>query len=67
MTAAQTELPDIAETDYVLQWRFEVLVRAGYDLEEADALARDRRVDLHLAARLVDQGCPSTTAVRIML
>jgi hypothetical protein len=67
MTAAQIERPDAAEFDEVLQWRFEVLVRAGYDLGDADTLARHREVDLHLAARLVDRGCPSSTAARIVL
>ena len=67
MSAAQIESPEAAEIDRVLQWRFEVLVRAGYDPNDAEAVARDRGVDLHLAARLVGQGCPSRTAARIML
>jgi len=66
MTAAQIETPEVTQADDVLQWRFEVLTRAGYDTEDADALANDRRVDLHLAARLVGKGCPSGTAARIM-
>jgi hypothetical protein len=67
MTAAQIETPGVAEVDEVLLWRFEVLVRAGYDIEDADTLARHREVDLHLAARLVGHGCPSGTAARIVL
>jgi len=67
MTAAQIEAPKVTEADDVLQWRFMVLTRAGYDLEDADALARDRTVDLHLAAGLVSRGCPSSTAAQIML
>ena len=67
MTAAQIEAPQRAEVDEVLQWRFEVLIRAGYDLGDADSIARHREVDLHVAARLVGQGCPSSTAARIVL
>jgi hypothetical protein len=67
MTAAQLETLDVAEVDEVLRWRFEVLVRAGYDLEDAHTLARHREVDLHLAARLVGHGCPSSTAALIVL
>jgi hypothetical protein len=67
MTAAQLETLDVTGIDEVLQWRFEVLLRAGYDLEDAHTLARQREVDLHLAARLVRDGCPSGTAVRIVL
>jgi hypothetical protein len=66
MTAAQIEAPE-REFDEVVQWRFDVLVRAGYDLGDADTLARHREVDLHMAAGLVRQGCPSGTAARIVL
>jgi hypothetical protein len=67
MTAAQIETPVVSEVDEVLEWRFEVLVRAGYDVEDAVTLACTREVDLHLAARLVRNGCPSGTAARIVL
>ena len=35
MAATQTEAPEATEVDEVVRWRFEVLVRAGYDLEDA--------------------------------
>lgn len=47
-------------------WRRNVLVRAGFDLELADELARDARVDLHDLLQLVDRGCPPTLAARIL-
>ncbi len=67
MTAAQIEARGAADVDEVVQWRFEVLMRSGYDLEDAHVLSRNREVDLHQAARLIGQGCPSGTAARIVL
>jgi hypothetical protein len=51
----------------VVLWRAAVLEQAGYDEEIAFDLAVNRDVDLHLAARLLQQGCPQTTALRILL
>lgn len=67
MTAAQSETPEAWGVDEVLRWRFEELVRAGYDDEDAIELANHLDVDLHVAADLVRHGCPSSTAVRIAL
>jgi hypothetical protein len=50
----------------VFQWRFEQLERAGYPASEALLLAAVRDVDLRLAARLLEQGCPPATAARIL-
>jgi hypothetical protein len=51
----------------LLGWRFEVLLEAGYLPDEAWALASRTDVDLRLAERLLAQGCPSPTALRILL
>ena len=67
MTAAQIEEHGAAGVDEVVQWRFEVLLRSGYELEDAHLLSRNREVDLHLATHLIGQGCPSGTAARIVL
>ncbi len=67
MTAAQIEADGTTEVDEVVQWRFEVLLRSGYELEDAHLLSRTREVDLHLATRLIGRGCPSGTAARIVL
>ena len=56
-----------AEAALVLSWRFDVLRRAGYPREDAFALARSSTADLHLAARLLELGCPPGTARRILL
>ncbi len=57
----------VSEEELVLAWRIEELVRAGYEFETADALAKRTYVDLHEATRLVRLGCPPETAARILL
>ena len=51
----------------VLGWRYEELVRAGYAEREAMILADRGDVDLHLATKLLGAGCPTSTAMRILL
>jgi hypothetical protein len=50
----------------VVAWRRRRLKRAGFDPTLADALAADRRADLHALIELVDRGCPPTIAARIL-
>ena len=47
MTAAQFEELETPEVEAVLRWRFEELVRAGYDAGSAMILASHVEVDLH--------------------
>lgn len=49
------------------EWRFEVLMEAGYLPDQAWTLASSNEVDVRLAERLLAQGCPRATAVRILL
>jgi hypothetical protein len=67
MTAAQFEKLDEHEATEVLRWRFEVLVRSGYDLEQSAVLAAHVEVGLHDAVQLIERGCDGETAVRILL
>jgi hypothetical protein len=67
MTAAQFELVNESEAEAILRWRFEELVRAGYDVGSALVLASHVEVDLHDATALCLRGCPSDTALRILL
>ena len=70
MTAAELkalETAAVPEIDAVRRWRFDELVRAGYDEEDANELAFYLDVDLHFATSLVLRGCPSRTAARIAL
>ena len=55
------------EADLVRHWRFDELMRAGYNIADAVELALRTEIDLHWAASLVRSGCPSSTAVRIAL
>ena len=66
MTVAEIEIPQ-TEGERVAHWRLEQLVRAGYDEPAALLLADDRHVDLHLATDLLRSGCPTDTALRILL
>jgi len=65
--AAQVEDTELPEVDLVRRWRFDELMRAGYDISDAAELALHLEVDLHWAASLVRRGCPSSTARRIAL
>jgi hypothetical protein len=56
-----------ATDDVVARWRLLVLLRAGYVWDDAVELAMDTNVDLHLAVELLDKGCTSTIARRILL
>jgi hypothetical protein len=42
------------------------LERAGFTAPLAEALANDRRIDLHALLELVDRGCPPQLAARIL-
>ena len=66
MAAAQLEHHD-SESDVVRRWRFDELLRAGYDIADAAELALRTEIDLHWAVSLVQRGCPSATAARIAL
>jgi hypothetical protein len=67
MTAAEITLASETEMDRVEHWRAEELVRAGYDPSDAIALAGRHDIDLHLAVRLVKNGCPYETAIDILI
>ena len=67
MTAAQFEAIDETEAEMILRWRFDELVRAGYDVGTALVLASHVEIDLHQATELVRRDCPADTAVRILL
>ena len=67
MTTAQLEEIESPEVEAVLRWRFEELVRAGYDAGSALILAGHADVELHAACRLLQRGCPPETALEIVL
>lgn len=51
----------------VIEWRFDQLMRLGFDRDEAVAVAAQFDVDLHQAAELVAKGCSTELALRILL
>jgi hypothetical protein len=67
MTTAQLEERESPEVEAVLRWRFEELVRAGYDAGSALIIAGHAEVDLHAARRLLERGCRPETAIQIVL
>jgi len=67
MTAAQFEDLHVDEAADVLAWRFDALCRSGYDIDAAAIVASHVEIDLHDALHLASRGCPSATALRILL
>ena len=66
MSVVETHIPE-TEDERVAHWRLEQLQRAGYEETAALVLADLVNIDLHLAIDLVRKGCPSDTALRILL
>lgn len=50
--------------DKIINWRFEQLFKAGYDLRQAEELAADRRLDLHAACALASEYGAQTAYLR---
>ena len=67
MTTAQFEQLGAVEAQEVLRWRFDELVRVGYEPSEAMVIASNVEVDLHQAVELLKRGCPQATALHILL
>lgn len=67
MNAAELHIATETEEERVQHWRAEELVRAGYEPGDAIALAGRNDIDLHLAVRLIGQGCPYETALDILI
>jgi hypothetical protein len=55
-----------ADPDHVLAWRVERLRAAGCPAALADAVAHDRRYDLHELLELIDRGCPAELSARVL-
>jgi hypothetical protein len=66
MTTAEQQRNDLADSA-VFDWRVTALKRAGYSPADAFVLASDKDVDLRVAERLLAEGCPPATALRILL
>jgi hypothetical protein len=55
------------EQEWVEHWRYDELVRAGYDVEAAEAIAVCADVDLHQAVEMIHEGCGQKLALEILL
>lgn len=62
----ETDENEADRIDQVMEWRQWRLERAGFDPTDALRLASDRSVDVYLAVKLINGGCPHATAVRIV-
>jgi len=67
MSAAELDVYRETESERIERWRAQELERAGYSTGEAAELAGRLEVDLHFAVDLLERGCPSETALRILL
>ena len=50
----------------VIAWRREILEKAGYDAERAERIAQSD-ADLHVAVRMLEQGCTPELAEQILV
>ena len=66
MSATEITLTD-TENEKVQRWRAEALERAGYEPTAAAVLAYRTDIDLHTATALIERGCTSELALRILL
>lgn len=66
MAAADVQIQESTEQERIEQWRAHALERAGYDADAAVELAARSDIDLHLAVELLEKGCPTETALRIL-
>ena len=55
------------EIERIERWRAEELERAGYEPRAAGRLAVRHDVDLHTAVELLERGCPTDLALKILL
>lgn len=56
-----------SEIERIERWRAEELERAGYEPRAAGRLAVRHDVDLHAAVELLERGCSTDLALKILL
>ncbi len=62
----QPELRQSERFDSHAGWRYRCLRKAGFGDAGARRVAEDRDFDLHSLLGLIDRGCPTELAVRIV-
>ena len=61
------DLQPETETERIERWRYEALVRAGYEPSAARRVAARYEIDLHHAVDLLERGCSAELALAILL
>jgi hypothetical protein len=61
------EIQPETETERIERWRYEALVRAGYEPSAARRIAARPEIDLHHAVDLLQRGCSAELALAILL
>jgi hypothetical protein len=61
------ELTPETENERIERWRYEALLRAGYEPSAARRIAERQDVDLHNAVELLERGCSPELAAAILL
>lgn len=67
MTVEECALLEESELERLIHWRLQSLLEEGYAWADALILAIHLEVDLARARSLIRCGCPTRTAVRILL
>lgn len=67
MAVTDISLIEQSEIERIERWRAEELERAGYEPRAAGRLAVRHDVDLHTAVELLERGCPTDLALKILL
>lgn len=67
MTRTVTAPTQAKQPEIVRHWRHAELLRAGYSPADAVVLSGRPDVDLHVAVKLIRDGCSVETALRILL
>jgi len=66
VSPTELEQRDSSEEIQILDWRFEQLLRVGYERRQAHVLSHRVEVDLHQAVDLVLNGCSPELAFKIL-
>ncbi len=67
MAATELQLLEQTEVERIERWRAEALEKAGYEPRAAGRLAVRHDVDLHRAIKLIERGCSTQLALKILL
>jgi len=55
------------ESERIERWRYDALIRAGYEPAPARRIATRLEIDLHHAVDLLERGCSTELALQILL